>query len=336
MQPPLRLLFLLVLLIISLTGLNSFAADATLAWDPSPDQDVASYQLYWGTSSGNYSNSFNVGNTTSAVVSNLVAGQTYYFVATAFNTANMESLPSNEISYTPPTPTPTPSPTPSPTPTPTPTPTPPPTPTPSPTPSPTPTPTPSPTPTPTPTPSPTPTPTPTPSPTPSPTPPPTPTPTPSPSPTPTPTPSPTPTATPTVPPGAPVAGAATNITNSGFTANWASVSGATGYRLDVATHHSFNNNSYVNGYRNLDVGNSASRDVATLSASRTYYYRSAPTTALEPVAIPMSLRSPPWQIRRRHRVQPPHPARVQLRHLHPRLLQHPRPRRARVHLQVKG
>jgi len=73
------------------------------------------------------------------------------------------------------------------------------------------------------------------------------------------------------PPSAPTATSATSVTTSSFTANWNSVSGATGYRLDVATNSSFTN--YVSGYQNLDVGNVTSRSVASLSAGTTYYYR---------------------------------------------------------------
>jgi murein DD-endopeptidase MepM/ murein hydrolase activator NlpD len=73
------------------------------------------------------------------------------------------------------------------------------------------------------------------------------------------------------PPSAPTANAATSVTNSGFTANWTSASGATGYRLDVSTNNGFS--SYVSGYQDLDVGNVTSRSVSSLSAGKTYYYR---------------------------------------------------------------
>ena len=43
------------------------------------------------------------------------------------------------------------------------------------------------------------------------------------------------------------------MTASSFTANWTSVGGATGYRLDVSTSSTFV--TYVPGYQNLDVGN---------------------------------------------------------------------------------
>src|SRR6266487_1608544 len=60
-------------------------------------------------------------------------------------------------------------------------------------------------------------------------------------------------------------------TRSGFMASWDSVSGAIGYRLDVSTSSSFS--SYVNGYRDLDVGNVTGRVVTGLSPGTTYYYR---------------------------------------------------------------
>jgi len=61
------------------------------------------------------------------------------------------------------------------------------------------------------------------------------------------------------------------VISSGFTAIWNSVSGATGYRLDVSTSSSFN--SFVSGYNNLDVGDVMSLVISGLSANTTYYYR---------------------------------------------------------------
>ncbi len=81
----------------------------------------------------------------------------------------------------------------------------------------------------------------------------------------------TPTATAAPTPAAPRALKATNVTASSFTANWRSVSGATGYRLDVATDSSFVN--YVPGYQDLNVGNTTSYNVTGLAARTIYYYR---------------------------------------------------------------
>ena len=61
------------------------------------------------------------------------------------------------------------------------------------------------------------------------------------------------------------------MTANSFTANWSTVNGAIGYRLDVATNNSFTN--FVTGYEDLNVGNVTSKDVIGLAARTTYYYR---------------------------------------------------------------
>jgi hypothetical protein len=72
-------------------------------------------------------------------------------------------------------------------------------------------------------------------------------------------------------PPPPIATPATYIGSNSFTANWRSVSGATGYQLDVSLNSSFS--TYVAGYQNLNVGNTTSRSVTGLNVSTTYYYR---------------------------------------------------------------
>jgi hypothetical protein len=74
-----------------------------------------------------------------------------------------------------------------------------------------------------------------------------------------------------LPPPAPTANPASSVTSSGFTANWSSAAGATGYRLDVSTNTTFS--SYVAGCQDLDVGNVLSRSVSGLNAGTTHYYR---------------------------------------------------------------
>jgi uncharacterized protein (TIGR02145 family) len=68
----------------------------------------------------------------------------------------------------------------------------------------------------------------------------------------------------------PIAIAASNVTVSGFTANWIATN-ANGYYLDVATDSAFS--SFVAGYQNLDVGNVSSENISGLSRLVTYYYR---------------------------------------------------------------
>jgi hypothetical protein len=120
-------------------SLAQAAQSVALAWNADTDPTVVGYNVIYGTSSGTYTQTLNVGNSTTATVPSLTAGQTYYFAGTAHNAAAQNSISSNQVSFTAsasPTPTPTPAPTPKPTPTPTPAPTP--TPTPKPTPTPTP------------------------------------------------------------------------------------------------------------------------------------------------------------------------------------------------------
>jgi hypothetical protein len=74
------------------------AQNVTLTWDPDPASNLAGYRLYYGTSSGVYTQEIDVGNMTATLVSNLTEGRTYFFAVTAYNTA-AESLPSNEVSY---------------------------------------------------------------------------------------------------------------------------------------------------------------------------------------------------------------------------------------------
>jgi hypothetical protein len=80
------------------------AADVTLEWDPSEGQDVDGYFLCYGTQSGDYPISMDVGDVTTGTVSGLEPGATYYFAVYAYNYYG-ESDYSNEVSYTPPSPT---------------------------------------------------------------------------------------------------------------------------------------------------------------------------------------------------------------------------------------
>lgn len=72
-------------------------------------------------------------------------------------------------------------------------------------------------------------------------------------------------------PSIPSAIAPSEVTSTGFKANWVASAGATGYRLDVATDPSFVN--YVPGYQNRDVGNVLSHGLTGLTPSTTYVYR---------------------------------------------------------------
>ena len=67
------------------------AATVTICWDPSAGPDVAGYVVYWGTQSGVYTTSLDVGNQTQQLITGLADGTTYYFVVRAYNSAAMLS-----------------------------------------------------------------------------------------------------------------------------------------------------------------------------------------------------------------------------------------------------
>ena len=80
------------------------AWDAPLQANGTPVPDLAGYRLYYGSQSGQYQAMLPLGVTTEYTVSNLSAGQTYYFALTAYTTAGMESAFSNEVNVTLPLP----------------------------------------------------------------------------------------------------------------------------------------------------------------------------------------------------------------------------------------
>ncbi len=88
------------------TTLTIVDRSAILSWnapttntDGTALTDLAGYKIYYGTASGNYTTTINVGNVTTYTINNLAPG-TYYFAATAVNSAGNESGYSNEASKT--------------------------------------------------------------------------------------------------------------------------------------------------------------------------------------------------------------------------------------------
>jgi fibronectin type 3 domain-containing protein len=88
------------------SGSSISGASVTLTWDApttnsdgSPLTDLNGYKIYYGTSSGNYTEVIDIGNVTSYTIGNLSSG-IYYFAVTAYNTSGNESDFSNEVSKT--------------------------------------------------------------------------------------------------------------------------------------------------------------------------------------------------------------------------------------------
>ncbi len=90
-------IFLLIPCTLCLIPFLAYAAQVTLAWDPSVGS-VTGYKMHYGTTRDDYGYSVDVGNSTSCTISGLQEGATYYFAVTAYNDI-AESDYSNEITY---------------------------------------------------------------------------------------------------------------------------------------------------------------------------------------------------------------------------------------------
>ena len=95
-------IFFLTVLLLCGSVTAAPAASVQLAWDRSPSSSVTGYVLRYGTQSGVYTKSIDVGNATTCEVTQLVAGQRYYFVVQAYSTGGVLSSPSAEVSWIPP------------------------------------------------------------------------------------------------------------------------------------------------------------------------------------------------------------------------------------------
>jgi len=83
----------------------TFAGKISLSWiapttnaDGSPLTNLAGYILYYGTASGSYIHSVDVGNVTTYTLTGLAQGQTYYIVTAAYNISRTQSVYSNAVS----------------------------------------------------------------------------------------------------------------------------------------------------------------------------------------------------------------------------------------------
>ncbi|MCG2590677.1 Ig-like domain-containing protein [Rhodohalobacter sulfatireducens] len=72
-------------------------------------------------------------------------------------------------------------------------------------------------------------------------------------------------------PEAPISLNATEVDNNGFIANWEIVEGADSYLLDVSADESFE--SFVPGYKGLDVGFTTDFEISDVDPGSIYYYR---------------------------------------------------------------
>jgi hypothetical protein len=76
------------------------AATLTLRWDPNPEP-VMGYRVSWGTRSGQYASTIDVGPNTSFQFEEPIPPTSYYFIVRAYDARGTESEPSAEVSTGP-------------------------------------------------------------------------------------------------------------------------------------------------------------------------------------------------------------------------------------------
>jgi hypothetical protein len=76
-----------------------FLSSLIISWLPNVEQDLAGYRIYYGTLSGVYSDTLDVGVNTSYTIADLDSSQIYYFAVTAYDFSGNESSFSTEVNY---------------------------------------------------------------------------------------------------------------------------------------------------------------------------------------------------------------------------------------------
>jgi cell wall-associated protease len=90
-----------VAILLTASVVPAAAATLTLTWASNPEPDIAGYIVFYGTSSGSYTGSFNVGNSTSFQFAEPNPSIRYYFAVAAYNEAGLRSAMSTEVSTNP-------------------------------------------------------------------------------------------------------------------------------------------------------------------------------------------------------------------------------------------
>jgi hypothetical protein len=104
LRPLGRRLLAVMIMAIAFLGCRALADNVQLTWDMSSDPNVVGYEIYYGTTSGVYTNVVMFSNVSSATITNLTPGVTYYFNATARDASDNESTFSGETVYAAPFP----------------------------------------------------------------------------------------------------------------------------------------------------------------------------------------------------------------------------------------
>lgn len=93
-----------VSLLIPIGAEAGTSTSISLTWDQNADSVTTGYSVYYGTQSGNYVGSVDVGPATSAVINLPDLTNTYYFAVQAYSATGERSAFSTEVVWTPPAP----------------------------------------------------------------------------------------------------------------------------------------------------------------------------------------------------------------------------------------
>jgi fibronectin type III domain protein/BACON domain-containing protein len=105
-RAPARMSFSQVLRVVVATiaamllGVLPVRAQISIAWDANIEPDIAGYIVQYGSLTAPFSQSVDVGNTTTWTLADTVAGTTYSFRVIAYDTAGLQSAPSASVSQT--------------------------------------------------------------------------------------------------------------------------------------------------------------------------------------------------------------------------------------------
>ena len=88
-------MFLIVAALLG-TASNLYAATVTASWNANPEPDIAGYKLSYGTATGVYTTTIDVGNVTTYVPTGLAPATGYFFVVQAYNTGGLTSAYSTD------------------------------------------------------------------------------------------------------------------------------------------------------------------------------------------------------------------------------------------------
>jgi hypothetical protein len=88
---------------VTIYGTNAFSKATVIAWDPPTNGVVAGYKVFYGLVSGGTTNVFTVNSniTSVAFYSSLATNVQWWAYATAFDKNTNQSLPSNQVLFTP-------------------------------------------------------------------------------------------------------------------------------------------------------------------------------------------------------------------------------------------